>query len=122
MVEIAPLIAASLLTQRGKNEQFFSDYLVPRLRQVLAETIPDITGQSTDIIDVDTYVEAMVGIHLTIALEHLLANKPIDPPFVAKQVTAMFASGVARTSRKTSTPKSAPKAAATAARRKTPAG
>jgi AcrR family transcriptional regulator len=96
MVEIAPLAAASLLSQRGANNRFFSDFLVPRLRSVLSDTIPDITGLPVELIDIDLYVEAMVGIHLTIALEQLLENEPVDVPYVARQVTAMFAAGVAR--------------------------
>ena len=97
MVQIAPLVAAALLSQKGPNSRFFSDYLVPRLREVLVVTIPDITGLPVESIDIDMYAEAMLGIHLTIALEHLLENKPVDVPFVARQVTEMFAPGVDRT-------------------------
>ena len=97
MVEIAPLAAAALLAQKGPNKTFFSDFLVPRLREVLVVTVPDITGLPADKIDIDMYAEAMLGIHLTIALEHLLANEPVDVPFVARQVTEMFAAGIART-------------------------
>jgi TetR/AcrR family transcriptional regulator len=97
MVEIAPLAAAALLAPNGPNRTFFSDYLVPRLREVLVVTIPDITGLPIESIDVDMYAEAMLGIHLTIALEQMLENKPVDVPFVARQVTEMFASGITRT-------------------------
>jgi len=97
MVEIAPLVAAALLAQKGPNGRFFSDFLVPRLREVLVVTIPDITGLPVESIDIGMYAEAMLGIHLTIALEHLLENEPVDVPFVARQVTEMFAAGIART-------------------------
>jgi hypothetical protein len=43
-------------------------------------------------------VDAMIGIHMTIALEHLLENKPVDVPTVARQVTTMFAAGLGRPS------------------------
>jgi AcrR family transcriptional regulator len=96
MVEIAPLVAAALLSDSGRNDQFYTDHLFPRLRNVLALVIPDITGYSLKAFQLDMFVDAMIGIHLTIALEHLLENKPVDVPTVARQVTTMFAVGVGR--------------------------
>jgi AcrR family transcriptional regulator len=94
MVEIAPLVAAALLSDSGRNDQFYTDHLFPRLRDVLALVIPDITGYPLKAFQLDVFVDAMIGIHLTIALEHLLENKPVDVPNVARQVTTMFAAGV----------------------------
>jgi AcrR family transcriptional regulator len=94
MVEIAPLVAAALLSDSGRNDQFYTDHLFPRLRDVLALVIPDITGYPLKAFQLDMFVDAMIGIHLTIALEHLLENKPVDVPAVARQVTTMFAVGV----------------------------
>ena len=94
MVEIAPLVAAALLSDSGRNDQFYTDHLFPRLRNVLALVIPDITGYPLKAFQLDMFVDAMIGIHLTIALEHLLENKPVDVPTVARQVTTMFAVGV----------------------------
>jgi TetR/AcrR family transcriptional regulator len=96
MVEIAPLVAAALLSDSGRNDQFYTDHLFPRLRNVLALVIPDITGYPLKAFQLDMFVDAMIGIHLTIALEHLLENKPVDVPTVARQVTTMFAVGVGR--------------------------
>ncbi|MFE5703925.1 TetR/AcrR family transcriptional regulator [Rhodococcus sp. ACS1] len=96
MVEIAPLVAAALLSGGTGKNQFYADYLFPRLRDVLALVIPDITGYPTKAIELDLFVDAMIGIHLTIALEHLLEDKPVDVPVVAEQVTTMFAVGVGR--------------------------
>jgi AcrR family transcriptional regulator len=94
MVEIAPLVAAALLSDSGRNDKFYTDHLFPRLRDVLALVIPDITGYSLKAFQLDMFVDAMIGIHLTIALEHLLENKPVDVPGVAREVTMMFAVGV----------------------------
>jgi TetR/AcrR family transcriptional regulator len=99
MVEIAPLVAASLLSSHGRNDQFYADHLFPRLRDVLALVIPDITGYPLKAFQLDMFVDAMIGIHLTIALEHLLENKPVDVPTVARQVTTMFAVGVGHADR-----------------------
>lgn len=96
MVEIAPLVAAALLSGGGRNDQFYTDHLLPRLRSVLALVIPDITGYPLKAFELDMFVDAMIGIHMTIALEHLLENKPVDVPTVARQVTTMFAAGVGR--------------------------
>ncbi|MDV6271143.1 TetR/AcrR family transcriptional regulator [Rhodococcus globerulus] len=96
MVEIAPLVAAALLSEGSTNSQFYVDYLFPRLRGVLELVIPDITGYPVKAIELDMFVDSMIGIHLTIALEHLLENKKVDVPYVAKQVTKMFAVGVVR--------------------------
>src|SRR6202011_552978 len=98
MVEIAPLVAARLLSDSRRNDQFCADHLFPRLRNVLALVIPDITGYPLKAFQLDMFVDAMIGIHMTIALEHLLENKPVDVPTVARQVTTMFASGVGHTS------------------------
>jgi TetR/AcrR family transcriptional regulator len=84
MVEIAPLIAAALLSGGSRNNQFYSDHLFPRLRNVLALVIPDITGYPLKAFELDMFVDAMIGIHMTIALEHLLENKPVDVPTVAR--------------------------------------
>src|ERR1700745_4007319 len=97
MVEIAPLVAAALLSGGDRNDQFYTDHLLPRLRNVLALVIPDITGYPLRAFELDMFVDAMIGIHMTIALEHLLENKPVDVPTVARQVTTMFAAGVGRT-------------------------
>jgi TetR/AcrR family transcriptional regulator len=97
MVEIAPLVAAALLSGGGRNDQFYTDHLLPRLRSVLALVIPDITGYPLKAFELDLFVDTMIGIHMTIALEHLLENKPVDVPTVARQVTTMFAAGVGRT-------------------------
>lgn len=94
MVEIAPLVAAALVSDSGRNDQFYTDHLFPRLRSVLGLVIPDITGYPLKAFQLDMFVDAMIGIHLTIALEHLLENKPVDVPAVARQVTTMFAVGV----------------------------
>jgi hypothetical protein len=48
--------------------------------------------------ELDVFVEAMIGIHLTVALESLLDGKRVDVPHVAKQITEMFAPGVGRRS------------------------
>ena len=96
MVEIAPLVAAALLSDSGRNDQFYTGHLIPRLRNVLALVIPDITGYPLKAFQLDLFVDAMIGIHLTIALEALLENEPVDVPSVARQVTTMFAVGVAR--------------------------
>ena len=94
MVEIAPLVAAALLSDSGSGDQFYADHLFPRLRGVLALVIPDITGYPLKAFQLDMFVDAMIGIHMTIALEALLENKPVDVPTVARQVTTMFAVGV----------------------------
>jgi hypothetical protein len=60
--------------------------------------IPDITGYPLKAFELDMFVDAMIGIHMTIALEHLLENKPVDVPTVARQVTTMFAAGLGRSS------------------------
>ena len=117
MVEIAPLVAAALLSG-GSRDQFYADHLFPRLRNVLALVIPDITGYPLKAFELDLFVDAMIGIHMTIALEHLLENKQVDVPTVARQVTTMFAVGLGRTSTrtkkgtaKTARPDTAPKPA-----------
>jgi TetR/AcrR family transcriptional regulator len=94
MVEVAPLISAALLSESSPNNRFYADFLFPRLREALVPVIPDITGQPVTAFDVDLFVESMIGIHLTIALEHLLDETPVDVPEVAQQITKMFASGV----------------------------
>jgi AcrR family transcriptional regulator len=96
MVEIAPLIGAALCANRGPDKTFYADYLLPKLRSAVELVIPDITGRSVEAFEVDVLVEAMIGIHLTIALDHLLEGESIDVPVVAQQVTEMFAPGVGR--------------------------
>lgn len=94
MVDIAPLLAAALLSENGPDKRLYTAYLLPRLRDALVPTIPDITGLPVEAFDLDMFVEAMIGIHLTIALEHLLEGEAVDVRRVAKQVTTMFATGV----------------------------
>jgi TetR/AcrR family transcriptional regulator len=96
MVEVAPLVTAALLSGSGPNNRFYADLLFPRLRDALVPAIPDITGIPVAAFDVDLFVEAMIGIHLTTALEHLLDGTSIDVPMVARQIAAMFATGVGR--------------------------
>jgi AcrR family transcriptional regulator len=94
MVEVAPLIAAALLSE----SEFYTDYLFPNLRDALTLIIPDITGRPLKDFELDLFVEAMIGIHLNLALESLFDHQPVDVKGSAKQITAMFAPGVARSS------------------------
>jgi AcrR family transcriptional regulator len=92
MVEVAPLIAAALLSE----SEFYADYLFPNLRDALTSIIPDITGRPLQDFELDLFVEAMIGIHLTLSLEALFDSRPVDVKSAAKQITAMFAPGVPR--------------------------
>lgn len=98
MVEMAPLIAAALFSDPDPRHEFYTDYLFPSLRGVLEVIIPEITGRPVQEFELDVFVEAMIGIHLTVALESLLDGKRVDVPHVAKQITEMFAPGVGRRS------------------------
>jgi AcrR family transcriptional regulator len=108
MVEIAPLVAAALFSNPDPRREFYADYLFPHLRNVLEVIIPDITGFPLRAFEVDVFVEAMIGIHLTLALEYLMDNKPVDVPGVALQITEMFAPGVGRGRKKASTGSTSP--------------
>jgi AcrR family transcriptional regulator len=92
MVGLAPLIAAALLSE----SEFYAGYLFPNLRDALTSIIPDITGRPLKDFEVDLFVESTIGIHLTLALEALFDKQAIDVEDAAKQITAMFAAGVAR--------------------------
>jgi AcrR family transcriptional regulator len=96
MVRVAPLIGAALCAKREPGQQFYADYLFPKLRSALEIVIPDITGRSMTDRTLDLLVEATIGMHLTIALDHLLEGVPVNAPEVARQVTQMFAPGVGR--------------------------
>jgi AcrR family transcriptional regulator len=96
MVEIAPLITAALLSESDPQREFYADYLFPSLRDVIKSIIPDITGRPLQDFEVDLFVEATIGIHLTLALESLFDKRPVDVSSTAYQITAMFAPGVAR--------------------------
>jgi AcrR family transcriptional regulator len=112
MVNLAPLIAAALLSET----EFYADYLFPSLRDALASVIPDITGRPVKDFELDLFVEATIGIHLTLALEALFDRRPVDVAESARQVTAMFAPGVSRSGKSISpsgVQRSAKKTAAT---------
>lgn len=94
MVEIAPLVGAALFAKREPNHEFYADYLFPKLRSAIEVVIPDITGRSVKDFEVDVFVEAMIGIHLTVALDHLLEDKAVDVPLVAGEITRMFGPGI----------------------------
>jgi len=94
MVDIAPLIAAALFSDPDPKQQFYADYLFPALRGVLELILPEITGRTVEEFKLDVFVESMMGLHLTIALESLLDNTPVDVQHVAMQITSMFAPGI----------------------------
>lgn len=97
MVELAPLIASALFSDPDPDREFYTGYIFPRLRDALSVIIPDITGFLITEIDVDVFVEAMIGIHLTIALDHLLEERPVDVAALSREITEMFAPGVPAT-------------------------
>jgi TetR/AcrR family transcriptional regulator len=97
MVDIAPLLMPALFGEpRPGEKSFYSDYLLPNLRSAIAVIIPDITGFPVEEFDLDLFVESLIGIHLTLALEGLLEREPVDVPAVARQLTEMFGRGVRR--------------------------
>jgi TetR/AcrR family transcriptional regulator len=89
MIEIAPLVVGTLARDSPGSHGLYADYLFPNLRDILEMIIPDITGFPVDAFEVDFFVEAMIGVHLTIALQHLLEGEQVDVPYTARQITAM---------------------------------
>jgi AcrR family transcriptional regulator len=94
MLEIAPLVAASLFAGPDTGREFYLDSLLPRLRAVVASLVPDITGWHLKDLEVDVFVEAFVGTSLGFAFEQLIDDMGVDLNEVAKQLTRMFAPGM----------------------------
>jgi TetR/AcrR family transcriptional regulator len=94
MAGLAPLVAGSVSSDGFAGGSFYRDELLPELRQAIGAVVPGITGYDLSAGDVDLFVEATLGIHLTIALEHHRSGKELSVESVARQVTEMFAPGV----------------------------
>jgi TetR/AcrR family transcriptional regulator len=91
VIEIAPLLAAAMFSDQSAGRAIYTDFLIPRLSDAVASVISEVTAWSAESFPLDLLVEALVGIHVGMAVERLLDDRPIDIDHVAAQLTAMFA-------------------------------
>lgn len=91
VIDIAPLLAAAMFSDRNAGRAIYTDFLIPRLSDAVAGVISDVTAWSAASFPLDLLVEALVGIHVGMAVERLLDDRPIDVDHVATQLAAMFA-------------------------------
>ena len=95
MAGIAPLFAAALTNDVGAEQRLYTDQLYPALRDVLELIIPDISGWPIEVFDMDVLVQAHLGVHLGLALEHLLNDdEPLNVHETARQLALLFGKGV----------------------------
>jgi TetR/AcrR family transcriptional regulator len=90
IIEIAPLLRAMMFSAPEAGREFYVDFLVPAFRDVVAAILPEISGWPLRAFAVDIFAESLLGTHLGVAMDTLLADKRIDISDVSRQITYMY--------------------------------
>jgi AcrR family transcriptional regulator len=91
MLDIAPLMAAAMFSNGTAGREIYSDFLLPRVNETVGRVIEDLTAWPVQSFQLDLLVQAFVGVHMGIAADQLMDQRPIDVAHVAEQLTLMFA-------------------------------
>jgi AcrR family transcriptional regulator len=90
MVELTPLLAVALFSEMGKGQEFYREVFLPKLEIATRSLVEGIYGRDAPVEDFDVVVEAMLGVHFGVALDHLMRGTPVDIPKVAARLTRMI--------------------------------
>lgn len=94
VLRMAPLISAVLFSEPATGSRFYQEVLHPRVREVVAQVIVEVSGWPTDSLDLDLATDALLGVYFSIALEDLLDEEVLDPAHLAHQLMLLFAPGL----------------------------
>lgn len=92
MSDSAPLLAVVLLSELTEARRFYQDELHPVLSGPVYEVVSRITGWRQR--DGSMIFAAMFGVHVGLAFDALLRERPLDEGRVADQLTTLFSEGV----------------------------
>jgi AcrR family transcriptional regulator len=94
MVEIAPLLAVALFSEPGAGQRYYRDVVLPRFGEAVTAVISEVTGWPLEALQVDVLVEGLLGLHFGLALDASLSQRPLDVDETARQLAAMFGTGL----------------------------
>lgn len=94
MDDSAPFLATLWLRELGRGRVFYQEELLPLLGKPLNAVISKITGWNAPADEHSLIFAAMVGTHVSIAVDVMMRGEPRDARRTADQLTQLFADGI----------------------------
>jgi AcrR family transcriptional regulator len=100
---VGPLLAASLFARSPVEPTFYEFVVIPRMRALMEDVFPDLSGLSTGSLDMDVMARALTGLYFGIVEESVMQDRPLDTAEAARQLSSMFGIGLVPTVRRSAT-------------------
>jgi AcrR family transcriptional regulator len=94
MERAAPYLAVVLFAELKKGKAFYQGQIYRRLRDPIVDVLNRLSAGRTAEFDPDIVFDTMFGLHLGVAIDHLMRDRPLDVARTARDVTAIHAFGV----------------------------
>lgn len=95
VIAMIPLLAAAQFSDPEKGPQYFSGYLIPKIRRSVVGLVHRLTGLPSRSVAMEVAMRALLGAHFGIALETVLNRARLDVARTAEQLSSLFGPGLA---------------------------
>ncbi|MGH9012104.1 MAG: TetR/AcrR family transcriptional regulator [Acidimicrobiia bacterium] len=94
MQQAAPFLAVVLFAELRKGKAFYQGEIYRQLRDCIVDLLNQLSAGKMAAFDPDIVFDTMFGLHLGVAIDHMLRGRTLDVAQTARDVTAIHAFGV----------------------------
>jgi len=94
MQQAAPFLAVVLFAELRKGKAFYQGEIYRQLRDCIVHLLNQLSAGKMAAFDPDIVFDTMFGLHLGVAIDHMLRGRTLDVAQTARDVTAIHAFGV----------------------------
>jgi AcrR family transcriptional regulator len=94
MQQAAPFLAVVLFAELRKGKAFYQGEIYRQLRDCIVNLLNQLSAGKMAAFDPDIVFDTMFGLHLGVAIDHMLRGRTLDVAQTARDVTAIHAFGV----------------------------
>ena len=94
MQRAAPFLAVVLFAELKKGKAFYQAEIYQQLRDAIVEVLNRLSAGRMAEFDPDIVFDTMFGLHLGVAIDHMLRGRRLNIAQTARDVTAIHAFGV----------------------------
>lgn len=94
MQQAAPFLAVVLFAELKKGKAFYQGEIYRQLRDAIVDVLNRLSAGRMAAFDPDIVFDTMFGLHLGVAIDHMMRGRRLDVAQTARDVTAIHAFGV----------------------------
>jgi AcrR family transcriptional regulator len=94
MDQAAPFLAVVLFSELKKGKAFYQGEIYHQLRDAIVDVLNRLSAGRMAAFDPDIVFDTMFGLHLGVAIDHMMRGRRLDVAQTARDVTAIHAFGV----------------------------